>query len=145
VLTIVEKVLLLQEVDIFKDTSTENLSHIAAITVEVPYADGETIYKEDDLSDSMYVIVNGKVRLHRGEMDVMIGEEGDVFGSWALFDDEPRVASATAIEECKLLRIDKEDFYDLLADHSQITQSILKTLSKRLRNLIGQVSSKTSK
>ena len=38
-----------------------------------------------------------------------------------------------------LLKIDREDFYDLLADHIRITQGVLKTLSKRLRGLLGRV------
>ena len=68
--------------------------------------------------------------------EVMIAKEKDAFGTWALFDDEPRVVTATTLEDCVLLCIRKEEFYDLLSDHSQITQDVLKTLSMRLRRLI---------
>ena len=70
----------------------------------------------------------------------MVAQDKDVFGTWALFDDEPRVATATTLKNTKLLQIDKEDFIDLLADNVAITQSILKTMVKRLRNLMTRIS-----
>ena len=138
-LTTVEKVILLQDVDIFEHTSTEDLSHIAAIAEEIDYKTNDVIYREDEISDSMYVVIDGKVRLTRGEKEVMVAGTMEAFGTWALFDDEPRVATATALEMSQLLRLDKEDFIDLLADHVAITQSILKTMAKRLRKLIMRI------
>jgi CRP-like cAMP-binding protein len=138
-LTTVEKVLFLQDVDIFEHTSTEDLSHIAAIAEEIEYQADDVIYKEDEISDSMYVVIDGKVRLTRGEKEVMVAGKMEAFGTWALFDDEPRVATATAIETSQLLRLDREDFIDLLADHVAITQSILKTMAKRLRKLMMRI------
>ncbi|MGD8539291.1 MAG: cyclic nucleotide-binding domain-containing protein [Candidatus Aminicenantes bacterium] len=139
-LTTVEKVLLLQDVDIFEHTSTEDLSHIAAIAEEIEYQAGDVIYKEDEIPDSMYVVIEGKVRLTRGDIEVTVAGNMEAFGTWALFDDEPRVATATALETSQILRLDKEDFIDLLADHVAITQSIMKTLAKKLRKLITRIS-----
>ena len=138
-LTTVEKVLFLQDVDIFEHTTTEDLSHIAAIAEEIEYQVDDVIYKEDEISDSMYVVIDGKVRLTRGEKEVMVAGKMEAFGTWALFDDEPRVATATALETSQLLRLDREDFIDLLADHVAITQSILKTMAKRLRKLMMRI------
>jgi CRP-like cAMP-binding protein len=135
-LTTVEKVIFLQDVDIFEHTSTEDLAHVAAITEELGFGPNSTIFKEDDISDAMYMVVEGRVRLTRVGQEVMVARHEDVFGTWALFDDEPRVVTATTLEECRLLKIDKEDFIDLLADHVQITRSILKTMVQRLRNLM---------
>ncbi len=139
-LTTVEKVLFLQDIDIFEFTSTEDLSHVAAITQEIAYPADKVIYQEGDRPDSMYLVIQGKVRLSRSEQEVMVAGEQDVFGTWALFDDEPRVATATTLEETLVLRIDKEDFVDLLADYVAITQSVLKTMVKRLRKLMTRIS-----
>ena len=144
-LTVVEKVLFLQEVDVFEGISTEDLAHIAVITDEVDHSANSEIYKQGDVSDSMYMVIDGQVRLHQGGQQVMIAKSKDVFGTWALFDDEPRVTTATTLEDSSLLRIDREDFYDLLADHTKITQSVLKTLSKRLRGLLQRVQVDLSK
>jgi CRP-like cAMP-binding protein len=138
-LTLVEKVFFLQDIDIFKNTMTEDLSHIASITEELTFKRDTDIFQEGDISDSLFILIEGKVRLHRGGEEVMIAGKKDVFGTWALFDDEPRVVTATTLDECLLLRLHKEDFYDLLADHSQITKSILKNLSMRLRNLMQRI------
>lgn len=138
-LTLVEKVFFLQEVNIFGNSTTEDLAYIAAITEEINIDKDDIIFRVSDISDSMYIVVSGAVRLHRENQEILIARSRDVFGTWALFDDDLRVATATAIEDSTLLRIDREDFYDLLADHSQITQDVLKTLSKRLKRLIQKV------
>ncbi|MFZ0391083.1 MAG: cyclic nucleotide-binding domain-containing protein [Calditrichia bacterium] len=142
-LTIIEKVLLLQEIDIFKNTTTEDLAHIAAIAEEVHFAAGKIIYREGEISDAMFVMVEGKVSLQLNEKELMTAKKPDVFGSWALFDEEPRVVTATTLEESVLLRVDREEFLDLLADHSRITRSVLKTLASRVRSLIGRVQVKS--
>ncbi|MFQ5583160.1 MAG: Crp/Fnr family transcriptional regulator [Calditrichia bacterium] len=138
-LTTIEKVIFLQDVDIFKFTSTQDLAHVAAITEEVAFTKEEPIYKEGDLSDSMYLIIEGSVALRRDGNNLLIAGPKDVFGTWALFDDEPRVVTALPLEETRLLRINKDDFFELLADHSEITQGILKTIVKRLRGLIDRI------
>ena len=138
-LTTVEKVLLLQDVDIFEHTSTEDLSHIAAIAEEIEYQADDVIYKEGEIPDSMYVVIEGKVRLTRGDKEIMLAKNMDAFGTWALFDDEPRVATATTLETSQILSLDKEEFIDLLADHVAISQSIMKTLAKKLRKLITRI------
>jgi CRP-like cAMP-binding protein len=81
--------------------------------------------------------VAGRVRLHRGELEITVAGPGEPFGTWALFDDEARVTSATALEPTQVLRLHKEDFINLLADNVEITQGVLKVLVARMRGLIG--------
>ena len=138
-LTTIEKVIFLQEVDAFERLQTEDLAHIAAISEEVSVPRDSVIFREGGNPDSMYLVLEGKVRLHQGQREVMIASEKNAFGTWSLFDDEPRVVTATAIEESRLLRIDKEDFIDLLADNVRITQGILKSLVVRVRGLMIRV------
>ncbi len=59
----------------------------------------------------------------------------DIFGTWALFDDEPRVLAAEAIEDSRLLRIDRGEFNDLLSDDVRIAQGIIRTVARKLREL----------
>jgi len=138
-LSIIEKVIFLQDVDIFKHISSEDLSYVASITVEQNVDKDSVIYKEGDISDSMYMVIDGKVRLHVGESLVMIAELNDVFGAWSLFDDEVRLISATAFEDSLLLKIDKANMIELLADHVGVTEGILKAMAKRLQNIARKV------
>jgi CRP-like cAMP-binding protein len=63
--------------------------------------------------------------------------ENESLGAWALLEAEPRVVSARAAEESLLLRVDREDFYDLLLDYPELGQGILKALVRRMRKLVG--------
>ncbi len=138
-LTVIEKVIFLQNVDVFSDIPSEQLAYLAAIAQEVTHIKDEVIYKIQEPSDALYLVLDGSVRLHLGEKEITVAAEKDAFGTWALFDDQPRVVTATAIEDCRLIRIDREDFMDLLADHVQITQGILKYMVSRLRGLMDRV------
>jgi len=134
-LSVVEKVIFLQTVDVFTDVPTEDLAYIGAITQEVSYLKDDTIYKVNDPSDALYLVRDGRVRLHRDQQEINVAGPREAFGVWALFDEEPRVADATALEETQLLRIGRDDFYALLADHVRITQGVFKRLVHRLRSL----------
>ncbi|MFC1573855.1 Crp/Fnr family transcriptional regulator [Candidatus Latescibacterota bacterium] len=134
--TVIEKVIILQNVDVFLDVPTEQLAYLAAIAEEAAFMKGETIYRANEQSDAMYLVLEGSVRLHRDGEEVTVAGSQEAFGTWALFDEEPRVVTATAVEDSKVLRIYTEDFYDILADHVQITQGIFKAMVKRMRKLI---------
>lgn len=133
--SVVEKVILLQSVDVFSEVPTEQLAYLAAVAEERPVAAQESIYQPDDPSDCMFLVLEGRVRLHRGEAEVTTAGPGEAFGTWALFDDEPRLVAATATEDGQLLRIDRDDFIEVLADNVQITRAVLRTIVRRLRAL----------
>ncbi len=135
-LTTIEKVIILQGVDVFEDVPTEGLAHIASIAEVFDYPENTDIFKEYGRADSMYLVLEGSVVLRQGEKEVMVAKEKEAFGTWALFDDEPRIVTATTREPVKLLRIDEEDFLDLLADDVRITRGVLKSLVKRVRGLM---------
>ncbi len=137
--TIIEKVIFLQSVDVFSDVPTAQLAYVAAIAEEVNYLKNETVYELDEVSDSLYLVLDGKVRLHRDGEDILVAGKNDAFGTWALFDEEPRVATASVIEDARLLRIDRDDFLELLSDHTEITQGVFKNIVGRLRGLVGRV------
>lgn len=134
-LTVIEKVIFLQNVDVFSEVPSEQLAFLAAIAEEIACGENEALYQEEAPSDSMYLVLDGKVRLHRGDTEVTVAGAREAFGTWALFDDEPRVVAATALVDSNLLRIDKDDFIEVLADNIQITTGVLKAIVRRLRAL----------
>lgn len=142
--TIVEKVIFLQNVDVFASVPTEQLAHLAAIAEQVDYVAGDTVYAENEASDALYLVLDGKVRLHRDGQEITTAGPAEAFGTWALFDDEPRVATATAEENSRLLRVEREEFLELLSDHTEITQGVFKTIVRRMRGLLNRVASDAS-
>lgn len=134
-LTVVEKALKLQAVDVLKRASSEDLAHVAQIAEEAELAAGTRIYAEGDAPDALFVVVSGGVRLHRGAEEIALLGPGEAFGTWALLDDAPRVTSATTSEATRLLRVEREQFLALLADRMDIVQAVFKAMVERLRRL----------
>jgi len=135
-LSAIDKVLSLQSVDVFKHATTEMLAYLGSIAEELHAPENQVIFAEDDVSDAMYVVVSGRVRLEKSGKEVMTVHAGQSFGTWALFDTQPRVMTATVIEDVHLLKICSEDFYDLLSDHDEITPAIFRSVIERVNTLI---------
>ena len=138
-LTVVEKVILLQNVEIFEDIPTEQLSYLAAIAEEASVSKDQEVFRFGEVSDALYIVLEGQVRLHRDDEEITVAGSNDSFGTWALFDERPRVATATALADGRFLRIYRQDFLDLLSDHSQVTEGVLKMIVGRLRGLLERV------
>jgi CRP-like cAMP-binding protein len=58
---------------------------------------------------------------------------GDFFGEMALFDDEPRSATVTAIDEVEVLALQRERFHSLVQQRPSILMQLCTTLVRRLR------------
>ena len=137
-LSVIERVIILQSVDVFSQVPTEQLAHVAAVAEEVRFASEEFVFRERDPSDAMYVVLEGEVRLSRGNQVVTVAGVDEAFGTWSLFDEEPRVVDAVATRDSLLLRLGRTDFIDLLADNIEIPPGVLKGLVGRLRGLAGR-------
>jgi len=135
-MTLIEKVLFLQNVDLLSGLSPEQLGRIALITREAAMPRGKVLLREQERSDCMYILVNGKVAVESEGEGIFVAGEKDVIGTWALLDNEPMVVTATVLDDAQVLRIEREDFYDLLADHSEVMQNIFRVLIRRIRKLI---------
>ena len=133
-LSIIEKVLLLQGVDILAETETEHLARIAAVAQEVHFEQGTTIFREGEASDALYIIVEGVVSLRKGSREKERVKDKETFGMWALLDESPRLVTAMAIADTAALRIEREDFHDVLSDHFDIARGIFKCLVRMIRH-----------
>jgi CRP-like cAMP-binding protein len=129
----IEKVAILRKVAIFAGTPDYVLASVALIAHEETFEPGQTIMNEGDFGDSMYIVVDGQVRVHRGDMTIItLGAEASV-GELAVLDPEPRSASVSAATDTMLFRIDKEPFDEVMADHPEIAQGVIRALCQRIR------------
>ena len=138
-LSTIEKVLILKTVNMFSQTPDDVLADVADLLEEVEASEGETIFKQGDLGDSMYVIVDGKVRVHDGERLLNYLGERDVFGEMALLYPEPRIDSVTAVESTRLFRLDQAPFYELIAERPEVATGIIRVLTGHLRNRVRDI------
>ena len=139
-LSTVEKVLILKTVSMFSQTPDNVLADVADLLEEVDVSENETIFNQGEAGDSLYVILDGKVRVHDGDRLLNYLDERDVFGEMALLDPEPRLASVTAVEPTSLFRLDQASFYDLMAERPEIATGIIRVLTGHLRNRVRDIS-----
>ena len=129
----------LKKIDLFSNISSKDLYYVSQITEEVEFLEGEIIFNEGDFGDYMLIIVKGKVRIHKGEKTITEMGEWGCFGEMAILDGEPRSADATATEDCILFKINQRDFSQVLSIQNNVMISIIKILTKRLRETSQQV------
>ncbi|GAB4001718.1 hypothetical protein GCM10028807_58560 [Spirosoma daeguense] len=128
-----DRVLLLARTSLFAQTPENVLASITPIMREEAHVAGEEIFQKGDLGTGMYVIYSGEVAILDGETELARFSRGDFFGELALLDTEARSATAEAVTDVRLLRIDQDDFYDLMEERSEVLRSIVRSLSGRIR------------
>lgn len=132
----IEKVNFLRTVNIFVETPDEILAKVASRLEEVEVQAGERIFEKGDFGQSMYIIVDGRVRVHDGDRTLNYLRKGDGFGEMAALNPEPRSASVTAIDNTRLLCLDREPLYEFISTHIEVTRGLIKVLSHRLRDRV---------
>ena len=136
----VEKVLFLKSVDLFSHIPGEDLAQVAGIAQEVTFEQGELIIQEGEMGDSLYLIIDGQVSVHRESQELTKLGEKESFGEMAILDNEPRSASVTAAEDVTCLKVSREDFYDLMSEKIEIAHGIIRVLTHRLRDANAKLS-----
>lgn len=132
-LLLIEKVLILKALPIFRETPENILADLAPLMVEEEFEQNTLVFGEGEIGDCMFIIYRGAVQIHKGATNLAILGEKEVFGELSLLDAETRSASATCTMDCTLFRIDQEPFYELLDTRPEIARGFIKILCKRLR------------
>ena len=99
---------------------------------------GEDLFREGDPGDALHVLVDGKVKICRAAGDgrenvIAILGPGDLIGELAIFDAQPRGATASAVVDCVLATLAERDFRDWLAEFPAVSADLLRALAVRLR------------
>src|SRR5688572_17557746 len=109
---IIEKVLLLKNSEIFRNCKETDLIEIASVCNECYLEKDVNIFQKGDYGNCMYFIYSGEVSIHEGLHQLAVLSENEIFGELSLLDSEARSASATTLNDCVLLKIEQEDFFD---------------------------------
>jgi len=132
----VDKIAFLQNVPLFVGMTSQELMDVAEIVKEINYPPDTTIIREDDIGDHMFILVEGEVIVHRGNVQIGKLRSREFFGEISIIDRGPRSASVTTRSNCQLLQIDQRDFWQILLAHNGLAISMVKVLAQRLRQML---------
>lgn len=135
---------MLSNIPLFSELAPEDLRLISNCSVTRTYPKNTILISEGDRSDSLYVILSGKVKAfvsdsNGKEVILNIQESGEYFGELALIDAEPRSASVMTLEPSRICVFSKAGFQRCLAENPNIASKLILALTKRVRSLTESV------
>jgi CRP-like cAMP-binding protein len=132
-LSTVEKILFLKSVDIFEHAAIEELGRVAALTQDARFEAGETIYREGDPVEAIYIILKGRavVQSH-GKVVREVGEKNAV-GVLAALDLGAALRTVTAREPVDVLKLNVQDFQDVLASDFELVKAVFRVVAEQIR------------
>jgi CRP-like cAMP-binding protein len=124
---------------LFARLERRSLRKLAALCVPRDFEPGAVVISEGDNGLGLFVIVSGTVEITKRSGDDILRlammKRGDLLGEMALIDDQPRSASAVALEPTRCLLITRNSFQTLTRKDPEIAWCLLPTLAERIRDL----------
>ena len=135
-LTTIEKVIFLKSVDIFEHATIEQLGRIAGLTEEVHFKPGEIIFEEGQPGDAFYLLLSGQVLIERNGNTLREMKEKEAFGTLEVLDFHPRAVTAKAIDQVRALKLNGQEFHDLLSLDIEMVQAVFRMLCGLIRRIL---------
>jgi uncharacterized membrane protein len=129
---------LLSCVPLFERLDADEKALLAAQLDEETFSNGSTIFRKGEPGNSIYIVAEGEVEIFvedttGGRIIFETAKVGDFFGELSLLDGDPRSASAKAIADTKMLKVDRQDLQLLFSRHPAAAMDILGVIGRRLR------------
>lgn len=138
---------LLRGIQFFGDLSDGELAVIAPIIKKMDFKVGDTIFKESEDGQSLYVIKRGEVKACKtapdGELFTLtIMKDGDIFGEMSFLDGRPRSATIVAVSDLETYVIEKGDFETLVDGNPRIIFKLLKNIVFTIHSIVRGMNSR---
>jgi CRP/FNR family cyclic AMP-dependent transcriptional regulator len=99
----------------------------------VVFQAGQTIFKEGDPGDFMYLLLEGKLEVQVGDRVIGTFTPVEIVGEMALIDSRPRSATVVAVTQCQLARIGQKRFLVLIKSKPEFAPHVMNVLVERIR------------
>lgn len=126
-----DKVELLRSVPLFADLDAQSLDAVGVLAREVEKPAGAILTREGQPGDAFYVIVDGTVRVERAGGTARSMAAGGFLGEIALLEGSARTATATCVDDCRLLVIRRHEFERLLAAMPHLERRVRAAAARR--------------
>jgi len=134
----------LRAIPLFEDLTPESVAEIAAGGWLTEHARGARVLSRGDMLDGLYAVFDGRLKLYmlscNGDERVLrILQPGDCFGEAIMFNRFPSPVFVETLSPVQLAYFPRELVSDVLAAHPDFTQAMLRSMSRLLRELIGDL------
>lgn len=120
---------------LFKGLNEAQIAHTVTRFERIEFGENEIVFEEGSFGDGFFLIFEGKVNVvnrdENGDVQVDVLNPGDYFGEEALLFDHPRRETVTVIDQVVLLRLRREDFFELIQEFPQIKTNLSATAESR--------------
>jgi len=127
-MTILEKIDVLRRAELLREVRTESLARVASIAEEVNFPSGDALYLVNQAADRIFAVVEGEVTLHRNGMEPCRLGSGWMLNTLPALAEGTCTETATAAPGTVVLRIEQQDFLDLMASDFHLTRGLVKGL-----------------
>lgn len=134
----------LKSIPYFSDVPLAALEKLAQSGIKKNYPKNAIVINEGDEAGSLFIVLSGKTHAYLSNesgrtVTLSIQESGSFFGELSLLDAEPRSASVMTLEPTVCILIPRNAFLTWLQDHPDSAICIIRSLTKRIRNLTESV------
>lgn len=138
----IEKIL--RQTFLFESLRSKELSVIAAAASLKQIHRGEHLFVEDQPATAFFVVVSGLVKIYKlsadgNEQILHVQQPGDLLAEAIVFEFDTYPAYCQALEDTTLVRISREKFLDILRCFPEISFQIMRTYSRRIRQLVDKI------
>lgn len=136
----------IRRIPLFATLSQGEFQALEHIFHEKSYRKNQVIFLEEEVGNYMYVVLAGRIKVTKStlkgkESILAIHKAGDFFGEMALLDGRTTPATVSAMEDCRIATIGRQDFDQFLMGNQKIVRQIIQVLCARLRYVWDQIQS----
>jgi CRP/FNR family cyclic AMP-dependent transcriptional regulator len=123
---------------IFQGLQPSAVAALARQLEPVSFPRGRTVFIEGEPGDTLYIIISGKVKIGRKNVDgreslITLMGPSDMFGELAIFDPGPRTSTVTALTDVSSVSMNRAALRSWITDEPEIAEQLLRVLARRLR------------
>ena len=122
---------------LFEEVPEEEKEALGELFTHLRLRKNQPVYRAGDSSDTLYVVMEGRVRLTRvtedgRELTLEILEPGDIFGELAIAGEGERTGSAEAVEDSVVCAVKRDDFEKVVRESPGFSMSLTRLMGGRL-------------
>jgi CRP/FNR family transcriptional regulator, cyclic AMP receptor protein len=138
-LTLIEKTVCMKSTEVFAAIPTEPLAQLASRACEVHVDRGETVFREGDDDQGVFIVVGGVVELRKGDVVVRLLRSGTVHGELFLQEGGTHQYAAVAREDAHVLNLGRDEVFDALLEYPEFGVAMVRDLALRHHKLTERV------